>query len=145
MTACPALAARRADYESHGKVYDMNWISRVLVCTLVLAGVAGEAAAEAPGDSIKAAGFLGGLVVALDGNDPGLLSSLKKQGVSIVLGLEQDAARVPELRKQVQAAGKKLSELKLQSEPVFDGMIAANGRLFMSTRDGRVICLGAKP
>ena len=43
------------------------------------------------------------------------------------------------------ADGKKLSELKLQSEPVFDGMIAANGRLFVSTRDGRVICLGEKP
>jgi len=40
--------------------------------------------------------------------------------------------------------GKKLSEYKLDSPPVFDGMIAANGRLFISTRDGQVLCMGKK-
>ncbi len=40
------------------------------------------------------------------------------------------------------AEGKKLSELKLKSEPVFDGLIAAGGRLYLSTRDGRVECFG---
>lgn len=38
--------------------------------------------------------------------------------------------------------GKKLSELKLNSQPVFDGLIAANGKLFMSTADGSVVCFG---
>ncbi len=38
--------------------------------------------------------------------------------------------------------GKKIAEHKLDSPPVFDGMIAANGRLYVSTRDGRVVCMG---
>ncbi|MHC4521313.1 MAG: outer membrane protein assembly factor BamB family protein, partial [Planctomycetota bacterium] len=39
--------------------------------------------------------------------------------------------------------GKKLSEAALASPPVFDGMIAARGRLFIASRDGSIICLGA--
>ncbi|MHC4404355.1 MAG: outer membrane protein assembly factor BamB family protein [Planctomycetota bacterium] len=39
--------------------------------------------------------------------------------------------------------GKKLSETPLESPPVFDGMIAANGSLFASLRDGSLICLAA--
>jgi outer membrane protein assembly factor BamB len=40
------------------------------------------------------------------------------------------------------ADGKKLAEYKLDSPPVFDGMIAANGRLYISTRAGSLLCLG---
>lgn len=40
------------------------------------------------------------------------------------------------------ADGKKLAEIKLDAEPVFDGLIAAGGRLFMATRDGRLLCMG---
>ncbi len=40
--------------------------------------------------------------------------------------------------------GKKLSETPLQSEPVFDGLIAADGRLFASLCDGSVVCLTGK-
>jgi hypothetical protein len=40
--------------------------------------------------------------------------------------------------------GKKLAESKLDSIPVFDGMAAAGGKLFLSLQDGRVICLGGK-
>ncbi len=36
--------------------------------------------------------------------------------------------------------GTKLSEQKLNALPVFDGLIAANEKLLMSTTDGRVIC-----
>jgi outer membrane protein assembly factor BamB len=42
------------------------------------------------------------------------------------------------------ADGRKLTEHKLDSEPVFDGMIAANGRLYVSTRDGKVVCLAGR-
>jgi len=38
--------------------------------------------------------------------------------------------------------GKKLSERKLDAPPVFDGLIAAAGRLFLCTTDGRVVCFG---
>ncbi|MBW8042215.1 MAG: PQQ-binding-like beta-propeller repeat protein [Planctomycetes bacterium] len=37
--------------------------------------------------------------------------------------------------------GKKLSETPLEYPPVFDGMIAAGGRLFASLRDGSLVCL----
>jgi outer membrane protein assembly factor BamB len=37
--------------------------------------------------------------------------------------------------------GTKLSELPLPSPPVFDGLIAANGNLYISTVDGKVLCL----
>ncbi len=38
--------------------------------------------------------------------------------------------------------GKELAEYKLDSAPVFDGLIAANGRLYISTLDGRLLCMG---
>lgn len=38
--------------------------------------------------------------------------------------------------------GKKLSAYHLESSPVFDGMAAANGRLFLAMLDGSVLCLG---
>lgn len=38
--------------------------------------------------------------------------------------------------------GAKLAEHKLPSLPVFDGMAAANEKLFLSTTDGRVTCFG---
>ncbi len=40
--------------------------------------------------------------------------------------------------------GKKLAEYKLDNIPVFDGMAAANGKLFLATLDGRVVCFGGK-
>jgi outer membrane protein assembly factor BamB len=46
------------------------------------------------------------------------------------------------LRAVSASDGKKLAEYKLESPPVFDGMIAASGRLFISTRDGRLLCMG---
>ena len=41
------------------------------------------------------------------------------------------------------ADGKKLAAYRLDSPPVFDGMAAAGGRLFLSTMAGKVLCLGA--
>jgi len=40
--------------------------------------------------------------------------------------------------------GKKLSEMTLEYPPVFDGLIAANDRLFASLEDGSIISLAAK-
>ncbi len=42
------------------------------------------------------------------------------------------------------ADGKKLSELKLESLPVWDGLAASGGRLYLATQAGRVICLEGK-
>jgi len=40
--------------------------------------------------------------------------------------------------------GKRLAEVKLDHPPVFDGMSAANGRLYLATHDGSLICMGAE-
>ena len=40
--------------------------------------------------------------------------------------------------------GKKLSELAIPAEPVFDGLAAAGGRLYLSTKDGKLLCFGKK-
>ncbi|HUT58713.1 MAG TPA: hypothetical protein VNA25_12780 [Phycisphaerae bacterium] len=43
------------------------------------------------------------------------------------------------------ADGKRLGEVQhLDAPPVYDGLIAANGRLFLSTIDGRISCFGAR-
>lgn len=38
--------------------------------------------------------------------------------------------------------GKTTADYELESPPVFDGMCAAKGRLYISTRTGQVVCLG---
>jgi outer membrane protein assembly factor BamB len=38
--------------------------------------------------------------------------------------------------------GKKLNEIKLDHTPVFDSMSAAQGKLFMATMDGKLLCFG---
>jgi hypothetical protein len=40
--------------------------------------------------------------------------------------------------------GEKLVEYRLDDVPVFDGMSAAGGRLFVSLRNGRLACYGRK-
>jgi hypothetical protein len=40
--------------------------------------------------------------------------------------------------------GKKLSEYDLQAPPVWDGMAVANGRLYVSTCSGEIVCMGDK-
>jgi hypothetical protein len=41
------------------------------------------------------------------------------------------------------ATGGRVSECKLDSSPVFNGMAAANARLYIATTDGRMLCLGS--
>jgi outer membrane protein assembly factor BamB/ubiquinone/menaquinone biosynthesis C-methylase UbiE len=59
--------------------------------------------------------------------------------------LQQEAAlenRSGALLQVVSARdGKKLSEYKLDSAPTWDGMAAASGRLYLSTMDGKVLCM----
>jgi len=42
-------------------------------------------------------------------------------------------------------SGEKLHECRLEAPPAFDGLSAAGGRLYMSTIDGRVLCLADVP
>ena len=73
--------------------------------------------------------FIAGPPDILDPNDPLAAFEGRK-------GAELWAVSAP--------AGKKLTGLKLGSPPVFDGMIAANGRLYLSTRDGKVLCFAGR-
>ena len=41
------------------------------------------------------------------------------------------------------ADGKRLAAYRLVSSPVFDGMAAADGKLYLATVDGKVLCMGA--
>ncbi|NQT36483.1 MAG: PQQ-binding-like beta-propeller repeat protein [Planctomycetes bacterium] len=42
------------------------------------------------------------------------------------------------------ADGKKQAEYRLDSAPVFDGLVAADGRLYLSTADGNVLCFAGR-
>ena len=42
------------------------------------------------------------------------------------------------------ADGRRLAEYRLESLPTWDGMAAAAGRLYLSTTDGKVLCLAAR-
>lgn len=42
------------------------------------------------------------------------------------------------------STGGKLADYKLDAAPVWDGLAAANGALFLSLADGRVVCMGPK-
>jgi len=61
---------------------------------------------------------------------------------------EQDAAllgkRGAQLWSVAAADGKKLAELNLQAMPVWDGMAAAGGRLYLATTDGSVVCFASR-
>jgi len=70
--------------------------------------------------------FVAGAPDVFDPNDPYAAFDARK-GAKLVAVSAKD--------------GKELSQTPLDCPPVFDGMIAASGRLFASLRDGSVVCL----
>ena len=53
--------------------------------------------------------------------------------------------RIRGVLKAISAAvGNELAAYTLESPPVFDGLIAAEERLLLSTRDGNITCMGRK-
>jgi hypothetical protein len=72
---------------------------------------------------------------------------LKNRDVSVDAVLaEQDAllnGSEGSLLRVVSAKdGSTISNIQLESLPIWDGMAAARGQLFLSTQNGTVICLG---
>jgi hypothetical protein len=59
--------------------------------------------------------------------------------------IEDDGVRTRPavLRVLSTADGKQLAQYQLNGKPVFDGMSAARGRLFVSLKNGAVLCMGA--
>ena len=93
-------------------------VTPVRVRSMVLAG-SGE------GQTLFAAGTLD----ALDPSEPWAVYEGKRGGALLAISAGD---------------GAKLAEIKLDSAPVYDGMAAAGGRLFVSTVDGKLLCLGKR-
>ena len=70
--------------------------------------------------------FLGGVPDRIDPNDP--LASFDGRAGASLAAIEAET-------------GRKLSKLELDAAPVFDGLIAAAGRLYLTDRAGNVLCL----
>jgi hypothetical protein len=68
-------------------------------------------------------------------DDAAVLEKLAEQS-ELLKG--KDGARLWAVSTQ---SGKRLSEYNLDSLPVWDGMIAAEGKLYLTTMDGDVACL----
>jgi outer membrane protein assembly factor BamB len=69
-------------------------------------------------------------------NDSGIQQKLAEQKAAF------EGRRGSILQAVSATDGKKLAEYKLDAAPVFDGMSAANGRLYLATMAGKVLCLG---
>jgi outer membrane protein assembly factor BamB len=68
-------------------------------------------------------------------NDDEVVAQLAEQN-ALLRG--KDGARIWAVSA---ATGEKLSEYRLDSLPVWDGMVAANGKLYLATMDGEIACL----
>ena len=76
-----------------------------------------------------------------DRADPVRSKTAISNGADALAAFEADRGAV--LYAVSTADGRKLAEYELGSPPVFDGMAAANGRLYLVSNDGKIICFGA--
>jgi hypothetical protein len=60
------------------------------------------------------------------------------------LAAARESTRGGRLLALALAGGKMLAEEPLQSPPVFDGLAAAAGRLYLASKAGEIVCLGGK-
>ena len=73
--------------------------------------------------------FLAGMPDTLDRRDPWAAFEGRQGGVLAVYSKND---------------GEELAEYRLDKPPVFDGLAAANGRLFLTTIDGRIVCMSGQ-
>ena len=72
-------------------------------------------------------------------NDEGVLAKLDNQSAA----LEGQSGAL--LFAVSASNGKKLAEYQLDSLPIFDGMAAANNRLYLATENGKILCFAGRP
>jgi outer membrane protein assembly factor BamB len=133
-TAKSKAAARKAaqNPKRAGLAVDYRWTTPVplYVRAMVLAGptlwFAGPPELVSEADAFRKA------------NDPAMLAQLRQQDEAF------EGKRGALLWAVSAADGKQLGQWRLESLPVFDGMIAADARLYLSTSDGRVLCMGGR-
>jgi len=69
----------------------------------------------------------------------------KPGGQVILLGMPSPAASSPGtglVRSYSAATGKLTTTIELPSSPVWDGVAVASGRIFVTTENGSIVCLG---
>jgi len=71
-------------------------------------------------------------------NDPKVAAALADQAAAFA------GAKGALLWAVSAASGERVAEYTLEAPPVFDGLIAAGGRLYLSTTDGKVLCLAGE-
>jgi len=113
--------------------------------SLALSGTAANAqsAHHQARQILDAAGVEGGIVVHLGCGDGKLTAALHVNDSYLVHGLDTDPENIETalLMALSAAQGEKLTERRLDGVPVFDGMAAAGGNLYISMADGRLICM----
>jgi outer membrane protein assembly factor BamB len=67
--------------------------------------------------------------------EPGVQAKLNEQSAAL------DGQKGAMLWAVSASDGEKLAEYKLDDVPVLDGMAAANGRLYLATKNGRILCM----
>ncbi|MHC4914210.1 MAG: outer membrane protein assembly factor BamB family protein, partial [Planctomycetota bacterium] len=81
---------------------------------------------------------------------PGFLAQKPRNGTAVANTPAAHPLAAPEHKPgdsrlwSFDKAGKKLGELALPAAPVWDGLAAANGRLYLATEDGKLRCFGTK-
>ena len=120
----------------------------IMVCLTALAfsGRAANAQSARPRQArqiLDTAGVEGGIVVHLGCGDGKLTAALHVNDSYLIHGLDTDPADIEAalLMALSAAQGEKLTERRLDGVPVFDGLAAAGGNLYISMTDGRVICM----
>jgi len=84
-----------------------------------------------PPDVIKPQGQIAEAVMTLENPQEALETWRGKRGGAILWAVSA-------------STGEKLAEYKLDAQPVFDGMAAANGKLFLSQKNGKITCFAPR-
>ncbi len=113
--AAPSASAKRNKRRGGKKAPSVKWEERV--------SVRGQAMVLTDQHL-----FLAGAPDVVDENDPWAAFENRKGGALVVFSKEN---------------GEKLVEYRLDSVPINDGMAAADGRIYVSLKDGSIICFGS--
>ena len=134
-TALSFSGGRRGEGPFEGR-YEWALKAPMVVRAMVLTGSASPPANGTPGKTLFVAGT--GEYDALELEDE-TTGRVRPEVLAPFSALEEGDGAV--LWAIAPADGRKLVEYRLGSLPVFDGMIAANGQLYLALTSGRIICL----
>ena len=91
-------------------------------------------------DSVTVGDVSGGLCVQLGASDLTLATDLARTGRFLVHVLDEDDKTIAAAQQQLYSQN--LYGLVSIDRPLWDGLAISHGRLFVSTQDGQLRCLG---